>query len=331
MAGASVLELTAVVSYTSGTPYTPLVGGDINGDGSSNDRGRSSTTPRRPVGHGDRQRHEPAARRGACHASGVASSRRSARSPDATRCTTMWTPNVSMQINYRPDRFGLKRNLMISFALTNPIAGMDLLLHGQNNLQGWGQPVRANSQLLYVTGFNSGDEQLHLLGEREVRRPALQPADHHASRSGAVDSPLHDRARLCSARRSSPRRRPPAAGTRTPRRPTRWCSTRAWCSATSRTSSGPSSQRADTLKLDLTAPQITLLTVLADSLVHQIDTLGLKVAAKMRSIGNNADPGGGAGADARHLRRRAGAWRALHRPGADHPDEGAMGQAARRT
>jgi hypothetical protein len=48
-------------------------------------------------------------------------------------------------------------------------------------------------------------------------------------------------------------------------------------------------QRADTLKLDLTASQITLLTVLGDSLVHQIDTLGLKVAAKMRSMGNNAD------------------------------------------
>ena len=48
-------------------------------------------------------------------------------------------------------------------------------------------------------------------------------------------------------------------------------------------------QRADTLKLDLTASQITLLTILGDSLVHQIDTLGLKVAAKMRSMGNNAD------------------------------------------
>ena len=29
--------------------------------------------------------------------------------------------------------------------------------------------------------------------------------------------------------------------------------------------------------------------MLADSLVHQIDTLGIKVAAKMHSIGNNAD------------------------------------------
>jgi hypothetical protein len=47
--------------------------------------------------------------------------------------------------------------------------------------------------------------------------------------------------------------------------------------------------RADTLKLDLTASQKSLLTVLADSLVQQIDTLGLKVAAKMRSMGNNAD------------------------------------------
>jgi hypothetical protein len=47
--------------------------------------------------------------------------------------------------------------------------------------------------------------------------------------------------------------------------------------------------RADTLKLDLTGSQITLLTVLADSLVKQIDTLGIKVSNKMHSLGNNAD------------------------------------------
>ena len=48
-------------------------------------------------------------------------------------------------------------------------------------------------------------------------------------------------------------------------------------------------QRADTLHLALTESQKSLLTVMADSLVKQIDTLGLKVAAKMRSMGNNAD------------------------------------------
>jgi hypothetical protein len=48
-------------------------------------------------------------------------------------------------------------------------------------------------------------------------------------------------------------------------------------------------QRADTLHLALTEPQKALLTVLADSLVRQIDTLGIKVAAKMASMGHNAD------------------------------------------
>ena len=113
-----------------------MVGGDINGDGSSNDRAfiyNPATTSDTAIANGMSQLLATAPSR-------ITQLPRSQLGQIAGRnsCTTAWQPNVSLQINYRPDRFGLKRKLMISFALNNPIAGADLLLHGQNNLAGMG-------------------------------------------------------------------------------------------------------------------------------------------------------------------------------------------------
>ncbi len=279
------VELAAVVSYTSGQPYTPLVGGDINGDGSNNDRAfiyNPATTGDTAIANGmSRLLATAPARIKSCLQGqlGVIADRNS--------CTSAWYPNVNLQINYRPDRLGLKRNLMISLALNNPIAGADLLLHGQNNLEGWGQPARINSQLLYVTGFNTttnnftysvnekfGDQrsnQLIITNPFRIQltarytigpdrqRDALLAAQA-AARGGNNGAPADT---MLQYRRMVQRYVPNIFKTVL--------------------------DRADTLKLDLTASQITLLTVLADSLVHQIDTLGIKVSAKMHSIGNNAD------------------------------------------
>jgi hypothetical protein len=49
-------------------------------------------------------------------------------------------------------------------------------------------------------------------------------------------------------------------------------------------------QQKDTLHLDLTSGQVSLLTQLADSLIKQIDTLAVHLQRKLLSIGNNADP-----------------------------------------
>jgi len=282
------VELTAVFSYTSGQPYTPLVGGDINGDGSTNDRAFI---------------YNPAATADTGLANGM--HRLLATAPDRIRsclesqlgtiagrntCTSAWYPNVSLQINYRPDRFGLNRNLMISFALNNPIAGADLLLHGQNNLEGWGQPARINSQLLYVTGFNQqtnnfiysvnekfGDQrsnQLIITNPFRVQLTARYTIGPDYARQAQLAAQTAARARAGAN----------GAPVDTMQQYTRMV--QRYVPNIFRTIL----QRQDTLHLDLTASQITLLTVLGDSLVHQIDTLGIKVAAKMASMGHNADP-----------------------------------------
>ena len=40
------------------------------------------------------------------------------------------------------------------FSVINPLAGADRLLHGSENLKGWGQPDRPDGTLLYVRGFD---------------------------------------------------------------------------------------------------------------------------------------------------------------------------------
>src|SRR4029078_965693 len=60
-----------------------------------------------------------------------------------------------LQANFRPNLGGtIGRRLMISVSALNPLAGIDELLHGSDNLHGWGQPNRADPTLLYVRGFD---------------------------------------------------------------------------------------------------------------------------------------------------------------------------------
>lgn len=147
----SSLDLTAIARLTSGTPFTPLVGSDINGDGARNDRAfifNPATTS------------NPA----------VASAMQSllAASPSRVRdclteqfdkvagrnsCRGPWTPSLDLQANFRPSGFNLNRKMMFSLIGSNVLAGLDQLFHG-SNLRGWGQFNRADPTLLYVRGFN---------------------------------------------------------------------------------------------------------------------------------------------------------------------------------
>src|SRR5688500_1896682 len=43
----------------------------------------------------------------------------------------------------------------LSFSVSNPLGAADLLLHGENNLKGWGQVSFVDPTLLYVRGFDS--------------------------------------------------------------------------------------------------------------------------------------------------------------------------------
>ncbi|HEX9221036.1 MAG TPA: TonB-dependent receptor, partial [Gemmatimonadaceae bacterium] len=150
-----VLELTAIGRATSGSYFAPLVSGDINGDGRSNDRA-FVFDPSNPALSGDtalvngmtRLLANTSPRARDCLVSQM--NKVAARSS----CSSPWSPSLDLQANIRPTSFGLDRRLTISVITLNTLTGLDQLLHGSNNLHGWGQPSFPDRTLLYVRGFD---------------------------------------------------------------------------------------------------------------------------------------------------------------------------------
>ena len=146
-------EVTAIGRATSGQPYTPIVQSDINGDGARNDAAfvfDPATLGNDPTLQAGMQRllaTAPASARECLESQiGRVAGRNSCRGP--------WTPGLDLQLNYKPDRLGLKRRLTISGLLVNPLAGLDQALHG-DDLRGWGQFTRPDPTLLAVRGFDA--------------------------------------------------------------------------------------------------------------------------------------------------------------------------------
>ncbi|MCC6319046.1 MAG: carboxypeptidase regulatory-like domain-containing protein [Gemmatimonadaceae bacterium] len=147
------VELTAFGRLTSGSPFTPMVGGDINGDGSRNDRAflfNPATTS------------DPAVAAGMTRLLGaVPASVRSCLTSQLggvaqrNSCFGMWQPSLDLQLNWRPNLLGLNRRLAVSFMTVNFLGGLDELLHGANGLRGWGQFRGQDNTLLYVRGFDA--------------------------------------------------------------------------------------------------------------------------------------------------------------------------------
>jgi len=148
----AALEVTALGRLTSGIPFTPLVGSDINGDGARNDRAfvfDPATAPDPSVA--------------------TAMSALLATAPPAVRdclrrqlghvagrnsCTGPWQPALDFQINWRPAYFGPARRLTVSVLTVNLLGGLDQWLHGAANLHGWGFAAAPDPVLLYVRGFD---------------------------------------------------------------------------------------------------------------------------------------------------------------------------------
>ena len=145
-------ELTMIGRATSGGYFAPLVGGDINGDGRNNDRAfvfdPAKTTDTTVANGMTRLLANTSARARECLMNQL--NQVAARSS----CSSPWSPSLDLQANIRPASFGLDRRLTISVIALNTLTGLDQLLHGSNNLHGWGQPSFPDRTLLYVRGFD---------------------------------------------------------------------------------------------------------------------------------------------------------------------------------
>jgi hypothetical protein len=150
---AGVASLSAFARVSSGRRYTPMVDGDINGDGLANDRAfifdpaRTSDTA---VASGMSRllATAPGAARNclARQLSAVAGPASCVGSPTAT------LPAIIVTLD--PYRVGLGNRGSLRLLLSNPLAGLDQLAHGSQHLAGWGETVLPDPVLLEVRGFS---------------------------------------------------------------------------------------------------------------------------------------------------------------------------------
>ena len=139
-------------NFRSGTPYTPIVSGDINGDGYANDRAfvyNPSTTADPALAAAMQSLLNSAsgnARDCLVRQLGSLASRNSCQGP--------WTSTATMSLSFNPLKFRMPQRATLSLQIGNPLGAADLLLHGNDKLRGWGQFSFPDPTLLAVRGFD---------------------------------------------------------------------------------------------------------------------------------------------------------------------------------
>lgn len=153
----TALEVTGIARLTSGAPFTPLVGEDINGDGARNDRAfifEPATAPDTAIANGMRTLLagvSPRVRECLEKQSQQVAARNS--------CVGPWQPSLDLQINWRPNFFGLDRRLTLSLLTVNLLGGIDSWVHGADDIHGWGFAAAPDATLLYVRGFDPANQR----------------------------------------------------------------------------------------------------------------------------------------------------------------------------
>ena len=138
--------------FRSGTPLTPTIGGDVNGDGFANDRAfvfDPSTGSDPLVASGMQallQSGSRVARECLTRQLGTLAARNSCQGP--------WVSSANLSIGFNPLKLRLPQRMNVSLNVSNPIGAADLLLHGEEKLRGWGQQPFLDQSLLYVRGFD---------------------------------------------------------------------------------------------------------------------------------------------------------------------------------
>ena len=156
----------------SGNPYTPVIGGDVNGDGLTNDRAfvadpATSTDVVSAQGIRDLLANAGTDARECLQRQLGALARRNS-------CKGAWTQQAFLSISFNPLKLRLPQRATLSFQVGNPLGAADLLLHGSNDLRGWGQIAQPDQTLLYVRGFDAATRQYRY--EVNQRFGATRPA-----------------------------------------------------------------------------------------------------------------------------------------------------------
>lgn len=148
----STWGITTFVRAQSGLPFTPLVSGDINGDGLGNDRAfvfNPATATDEGVASDMRTlmaSGSPAAR--SCLAQQVG------QIAALNSCSGPWSATMNAGVFIVPAIPYTSGRARATLTLYNVLGGLDELIHGNGHLQGWGMPPQPDPVLLRVRGFD---------------------------------------------------------------------------------------------------------------------------------------------------------------------------------
>lgn len=139
----------------SGTPFTPLVSSDVNGDGRVNDRAYLFAPG--VAGNAELDAGLQRLRAGARGSIRKCLEAGGGRPAARNSCEGPWTANLHAQLTTQiGDYLALTRPTRVAVAIANPLGGLDQLLHGSRNLRGWGAPAFPDPVLYNVRGFDPG-------------------------------------------------------------------------------------------------------------------------------------------------------------------------------
>lgn len=145
------VHMGAIGRLASGLPFTPRVGGDVNGDGLFNDRAfvfRPGAAADSAVANGMARLlgRAPGSVRSCLERQlGTIADRNSCRGP--------WSPSLDAHVEIIARGDIDSRRLIVTLAARNVTAGLDRLFHGADGLRGWGQYPLVDGTLLQVRGF----------------------------------------------------------------------------------------------------------------------------------------------------------------------------------
>jgi hypothetical protein len=126
-----------------------MVGGDVNGDGFANDRAFVFAPADSALGASMRSLLDAASPR-------VRNCIERQINTLATRgsCQAPWVATAVLQAKFNPAKLGLPKRATLGLTVQNPLGVADLLLHGDDELRGWGQAIPPDQNLLFVRGFD---------------------------------------------------------------------------------------------------------------------------------------------------------------------------------
>jgi hypothetical protein len=150
------INLSTTTRVMSGLRYTPTVLGDINADGWGGDRAyifAPASAPDTGVANGMRD----------LLANGSSSARdcltRQANTiAGRASCIGPWTTTMNAALTMLSSP-GANRRWQMSLNFSNPLSGLDQLLHGSNGLRGWGSVPFIDGSLYQVRGFDQSRRQ----------------------------------------------------------------------------------------------------------------------------------------------------------------------------